>query len=317
MSLSLPGFLFKPKPTRRRILTAALGAPALAVAAAMPAQSAGLSFGDLKKEETAALQHIRYDHLTFADPAEKMRAKVRLEFGSADDTYVWWYTFVLFAVTPGRSPVRLLRFEGMEMSEWRSPRADEYIVHGHNVSFPQDYETGAYLTSWENPLTGKMVKTKPTLLTSDPGRRKTPFGDYDLADKSQTLRPETTVMRVEGDLIHKDDVRNPPENWPGQFVETNTVTGRLDDLFNANMNSLPARGSGMWVQPFLKWMGMREDSGHLVGYFNGRKLPSVEALPKPFYQRLTSDHGALASVDPTKFSGEYWQKNASGLLNVD
>lgn len=317
MSIALPGYTFQSRANRRAFLTAALGAPALALAATGSARAAGLPFKDLVEQEALNHRHIRYDHLSFEDPAQKMRAKVKLEFGSADATYVWWYTFVLFAVTPDRSPVRLLRFEGMEMSEWRSSGTDEYIVHGHNVSFPQDYETGAYLSRWENPITGKVVKTNPTLLTSDPGRRKTVRGDYDLSDKTQTLRPGNAVMRAEGDLIHKDDIRNPPENWPGQFVETSTVTGKLSDLLNPALTSVPARGSGMWVQPFLKWMGMPKDSGHLIGYFNGRKLPSVEALPKPFFSRLMSDHKDLSFVDPTKFSGEYWKANASGLLNVD
>lgn len=317
MAISLPGFMFKPRPTRRNVIAASLGVPAISALPVAAANAGGLLFKDIMKPAQPQAEHIRYGHLSFDDKAEKMRAKVRLEFGNADSTYLWWYTFVLFAVTPQRSPVRLLRFEGMEMSEWRRSSPDEYIVHGHNVSFPQNYETGAYLSKWDNPITGKTVNTQPTLLTSDPGRRKTAEGDYDLADASKTLRPENTVMRVEGDLVHKDDIRNPPENWPGQFVETNTVTGKLEDLRNSALTSLDARGSGMWVQPFLKWMGMPKDTGHMVGYFNGRKLANVGHLPKPFYDRLMTNHRELSFVDPTKFSGEYWKRNQSGLLNVD
>lgn len=316
MSISLPGFQFQPAAQRRAFLKAALSGSALA-AASVPAHAKGLAFEKLKSDSGLAPEHIRYDHLSFGDPAEKMRAKVKLEFGTADGTYLWWYTFTLFAVTQTRSPVRLLRFEGIEMSEWRRTNIDEYTVHGHNVSFPQDYETGKYLSEWENPLTGKTVKTEPTLLTSDPGRRKTPKGDYDLSDKTQTLRPGNAIFRAEGDLIHKDDVRNPPEDWPGQFVETNTVTGKLEDLLNPTVSSVPARGSGMWIQPFLKWMGMEKGAGHMVGYFNGRKMPSKESLPKPFYDRLMGEHKELSFVDPTKFTGEYWQNNKSGLLNID
>lgn len=73
----------------------------------------------------------------------------------------------------------------------------------------------------------------------------------------------------------------------------------------------------MWVQPFLKWMAMSKDETFMVGYFSGRKLRGVQHLPRPFHERLTRDHPELASVDPTKFSGEYWDSNASGLLNTD
>jgi len=316
-ALNAPGFMFQNTPTRRRLLALGASAPLSLLGATAAAASTDYRFKDLASTSLHDEGHIRYGHLNFEDAAEKMHAKVKLEFGTDNGTYVWWYSFVLFAVTQKRSPVRLVRFEGMEMSEWRKSAENEYIVHGHNVSFPQDYETGAYLSSWENPLTGQTVQAQPTLLTSDPGRRKTPVGDYDLSDGNQTLRPENSVLRVEGDLVHKDDVRNPPEDWPGQFVETNTVTGSLVDLNDGNLTSAPARGSGMWVQPFLKWMGMPKDSGHMVGYFSGRKIPSVDVLPKPFYGRLISDHKELASVDPTKFSGEYWKKNKSGLLNVD
>lgn len=133
------------------------------------------------------------------------------------------------------------------------------------MALMQDYETGMFLERWKNPITGKTLETRPTLLTIDPGRRKTPAGDYDLSNEAAGLRPEGSVFRAEGDLIHKDDIRNPPENWPGQFIETNTVTGSLEQLLRTDQPSIPARGSGMWVQPFLKWMEMPKDPGFMIG----------------------------------------------------
>lgn len=317
--LTSPCYLFNPGIPRRSLLAglaAAGGALALGNRAIAAPEGARL-LSELGNEEAEANGHIRYTHLQFDDPVEKMRTKVRLEFGTADGTYVWWYTFVLFAIMPGQSPVRLIRFEGMEMSEWRTSGENEYLVHGHNVSFPQDYETGAFLSRWKNPITGRILDTQPTLLTSDTGRRKTPNGDYDLSDEAAGLRPEGTVFRVEGDLIHKDDVRNPPEDWPGQFIETNTVTGSLEHLVKTDQPSIPARGSGMWVQPYLRWMQMPKDKGFMVGYFSGRKMKGVSHLPKPFHDRLLGNHPELARVDPTKFTGEYWEQNASGLLNTE
>jgi len=316
--LRLPGHVFKSASSRRSFLSAGVkgaGLTALAASISAPAQAETLS--SLRPSELGDGGHLRYHHLQFDSAEEAMRTKLRLEFGLGDNTYLWWYTFVLFAVTPDRSPVRLLRFEGIEMSEWRRSGPDEYIVHGHNLSFPTDDDTGAYISEWENPFTGETVTAIPTVLTSDPGRRKTPHGDYDLANEASGLRPDVAIVRVEGDLIHKDGVRMPPENWPGQFVETNCVTGSVKELIYGDADSIEARGSGMWIQPFLKWMNMPADSGHMTGYFSGRKLSSVEALPKPFYDRLTTEYPELARVDPTKFSGEYWDRNKSGLLNVD
>jgi len=314
----MPAFEFAAGSTRRSFLagTAAAGlAAGAAHAASAPGQT--LPFKALKDQNTAPADPIRYSHLRFEDPAEKFAIKTRLEFGLEERTYVWWYTFVLFALLPDRSPIRLVRFEGMEMSAWRKGEANDYIVHGHNVSFPQDYETGAYIDSWTNPVTGQTLATQPTLLTSDPGRRKTPEGDYDLSNEAAGVRQENAVFRLEGDLIHKDDIRNPPENWPGQFVETNTVSGALEGLIDTDRPSVPARGSGMWVQPFLSWMKMPKTAGPMVGYFSGRKLEGAHQLPAAFQDRLTRRHPELAQVDPTKFTGEYWKTNAAGLLNVD
>ncbi|MEQ8514742.1 MAG: hypothetical protein RIC38_03985 [Chromatocurvus sp.] len=112
-------------------------------------------------------------------------------------------------------------------------------------------------------------------------------------------------------------MRNPPQDWPGQFIETNTVTGSLEHLLRTDQASIPARGSGMWVQPYLTWMQMPKDQGFMVGYFSGRKMKGVSHLPKPFHDRLMHHHPELSRVDPTKFTGEYWEKNASGLLNTE
>lgn len=314
----LPGYQFQDAATRRSFLSAsAKGAAVAAFAGGASGIAQAKDFSTVHPSAFGEDGHIRYDYLDFDTAEEAMRARVRLEFGWADATYVWWYTFVLFGVTQDRSPVRLLRMEGMEMSEWRQPGAHEFIVHGHNFSVPTDDTTGAYLSSWTNPLTGETVPTEPTTLTSDPGRRKTPLGNYDLASEGTGLRPDQAIMRIEGDLVLKDDVRLPPASWPGQFAETNGVSGSVAELMHSDTPSLQARGSGMWIQPYLKWMKMPAGIGHMVGYFHGRKLPSVEALPKPFYEKLTKEYPDLARVDPTKFTGEYWEKNEAGLLNVD
>ena len=203
-AINLPALMFKAPQTRRALFRgAALGAVTIPFAGSALASE---TLAELHPGHMEPDGHIRYRHMQFADKTEAMHTRLRMEFGLRDATYVWWYTFTLFAVMPQGSPVRLVRFEGMEMSEWRQDSPNEYIVHGHNVSFPQDYDTGEYLTSWENPLTGAIVTPQPTLLLGDPGRRKTADGDYELADPSMTLRPDETVFRIEGDLIHKDGI---------------------------------------------------------------------------------------------------------------
>lgn len=247
------------------------------------------------------------EHLAITDPALATRLSFRLEWGlEPRRSYCWWYHFNVFAIVKGSKPKALLAYEGLEMIQFRSIPGEAFglVGLGHNVSFPIDLGTGEYLTQWRNPVTGESFAQIPdNVIDDDPGRIFNSDGDIDIADRAAGVRPYQRTLHLEDGLLHKTETRNAPESWPGLFVESNTSYGRIDELLeNEESPAMSTRGGGVWVNPFFKWMNMNHLEGHLVAFFRGRKIPSVDALPQRFFDRLSARHPRLLNVAPERFS---------------
>jgi len=233
-------------------------------------------------------------------PETMLRDLERIERSLDEEDVAWWYQFFFFGIVPDRSPIRLIRYEGLEMSRCRHLGGGRLEIHGHNVSFPRAMDGSAWLEDWTNPYTGAVLKAQDNVIADDPGYEKSAAGVRPLTS-TKPPRPLDFFFRREGDLVKLERVRVPPPEWPGQFIETSTVSVPAAAYADARLRRLPAQGSGMWVQPFPKWMGMEGRAGHVVGYFNGRKVGPAAALPAAFRERLASRYPNLMSVPKSKF----------------
>jgi hypothetical protein len=234
-------------------------------------------------------------------PPERMLDELeRIERSLDEEDVVWWYQFFFFGIVPDRSPIRLIRYEGIEMSRCRHVGPGRLEVHGHNISFPRTMDGSAWLETWANPYTGAALAAQDNVIADDPGYEKSVAGVRPLTS-IKPPRPLDFFFRREGGMVKLERVRVPPPEWPGQFIETSTVSVSAADYADKRQRRLPAQGSGMWVQPFPKWMGMEGRPGHLVGYFNGSKVGPPSALPRPFRERLAARYPDLTTVPKSKF----------------
>lgn len=299
---------------RRALLT---GAAALAASAALPqgAAAQALAIDSLRDLKRIGSKRIDARYIKFADPELAMKTGLRMEHGLIENrAYAWWYYFDVFGVAKGKRPVFMLRYEGLEMIEYRRvPGVAEYqlLGHGHNVSFPIDNRIGDWVTRWTNPITGQVFEDVPdNVLDWDPGRIYTPRGDIDASHPERGVRPFDKGFHVEDGYLHRDQTRNAPVEWPGIFIESNSIMTPIADLMGSNPVAPSTRGGGVWVNPFFPWMNMNNVDGHVVAFFRGRKLSGVEQLPQRFYDRMQDRYPQLLSVDPAKFDGSWFRDPA-------
>ena len=266
----------------------------------MLAGGAGLfAFPAAAAASTARIESRQFD---YDDPREKLKAEFRVyrDFTPEADVLQWYY-WTMFVVADGRKVVPLVRMEGIEFSRHRKIGTDLYRIHGHNLSYPRDLYTGAFIDRLRNPITGEDVRVPPTVLTEDPGMLYSAAGKRPLDRKDDIFTPTYSLFRIEDDLVKVEEIRVPPDNWFTPFIEAshNWVPRKLFD--NPRILRLPAGTSGGFVFPFPKWLEMGANPGHMFGLWSGRKLDGVHQLPAEFYDRTAQQYPHLLKVDLEPF----------------
>jgi hypothetical protein len=227
---------------------------------------------------------------------------MRLQRSLVDEADVLhWYHFVMIAVPASGRPRPVVRWEGMELSHHRIIRSNVYRIHGHNLSFPRDLDTGEFVDGVVNPLTGAFVKVPPMALTSDPGMIAMPEGILSLDGHGGKPRRKYGKIRREGNVVKIDSIRVPPESWPATFIETGYEAAPADLYDDPKQLWLPTDVSGAYVFPFPAWMNMGDAPGHMFATWSGYKLKSVSQLPTAFRQRAEAEFPQLLQVDLRQF----------------
>jgi hypothetical protein len=305
--------------SRRDAMTALLaGSAALIAAPAVAATATGsgasapgsetaaataTSAGGAKHAAPPATSRWTSAFMTDLPPVERFRQIMRVQRSLEDEADILhWYHFIMVSVPVGKAPQPVVRWEGIELSRHRRIGENRYRLHGHNLSFPRDLVTGAYVDRARNPVTGETVAVPPMALTEDPGLIRSPEGIVNLDRASEPPRPEYRVLRREGAFVKVDAARVPPATWPVTFIELGYEASPAA-LFDDPKNLwLPSEVSGAYVFPWPKWMNMGDGApGHMFATWSGYKLRSVEELPEEFRRRAERDFPKLLSVDVGAF----------------
>ncbi|WP_439534219.1 hypothetical protein [Polymorphobacter sp.] len=241
------------------------------------------------------------EFLTF-DPVEHFRQSWRLQRSLADEADILhWYHFIMVAVPVGRSPQPVVRWEGIELSRHRKIGDNRYRLHGHNLSFARDLDTGRFTDKVRNPVTGRDVRPKTMALIEDPGMWASPEGIVPLDSPRAAPRPKYGMIRRESGIVKIDGIRVPPANWPGTFLEMGTESTPVALFEDRTLDWLPTDVSGAYVFPWPAWMEMGDAPGHMFAYWSGYKLRDVDQLPPEFLARAKAEYPQLLSVDLAQF----------------
>jgi hypothetical protein len=270
-------------------------APGLAAAAARGAASC--ASGSL-----AAGEHWTSSFLML-DPVQRFRQALRIQRSLEDEADVLhWYHFIMVSVPLNATPKAVVRWEGIEFSRHQKIAENRYRLHGHNLSFPRDLDTGGFVDSVLNPVTKKRVAVPPMALTGDPGMIRSPAGVISLDKPSAAPRPDYKMLRREGGFVKVDAIRVPPDTWPVTFLEMGFESSPAALFDDPTQVWLPSDVSGAYVFPWPKWMDMGDAPGHMFAAWSGYKLRGIDELPVEFRRRAERDYPQLLTVDRAPFS---------------
>lgn len=270
---------------RRSFLFAATGA--FVFGAAAPALRAATSPGlDLERPEDALTAMLRIQH--------------RLDGEDAP----WWYFGRIYGMLPGRAPVPLFRYEGLEIG--RVFRAgDEYGVTGVTTSFFLDWNTKERLDRFDNPVSGEVNEVRPNLIGGRAGfvaawysARGVRPGRVPPAE----WRPDGLHISWDryGDSIWLSHDRSYPPGLPQPAGESSVARASVADVLDTDRAFVPASFSSTYFAPWPAWMEMEGQPGYVIWHADGLKLESVERLPARFRRWMEDGYADRLHTPPER-----------------
>jgi len=231
----------------------------------------------------------------FDDPIEEFKAHFRIERDLVDyeGTALTWFYWMVYMVPGDRPPLPMLRYEGLEYSYFRKVADHTYRIHAHNISVPMSLETNDYMESMVNPLTGETLTTPTNLLLNDPGTVHSPKGFRNVSSDGSRYTVPYRQFRHENGKMKLDSIRSAPPDWPLNHMESSIQEVDYDEFIDNSITSLSTKSTGVYVFPYSKWMNMGDRPGHLLGYWDAYKIPSVQHFPDKFLAKLERDHPEL------------------------
>ncbi|OYY72564.1 hypothetical protein [Sphingomonas sp. 28-63-12] len=275
-----------------------------AMAGVALADTVNSAHAKISKRPLARHSHkIETRFVEFANPIEEFEAHFRMErdLVESQGTALTWYHWLLYLVPGDQSPITLLRYEGMEYSYFRKVADHTYRIHAHNVSMPLGLETNDYISSLKNPVTGETVAVPTSLLLNDPGTVHSPKGFRNLTGDGSYVQPYRQ-FRVENSMLKLDSVRTAPPHWPINHMESSIQEIPYESFLDKRISNLLCTSKAVYVFPYSKWLGMGDRPGHLLGFIDAYKIPSVDDFPDPFLHRMQREHPELLEPRWGEFS---------------
>lgn len=238
-----------------------------------------------------------------ADPADTLTAMLRMQHRLDGRDAPWWYFGRIYAMLPGRSPLPLFRYEGLEISRVLPAVDGEYPITGVTTSFFLDWRTKERLSTFDNPVSGRRNTVQPNLIGgregfiavwysargARPGRM--PAGQW---------QPDGLHVTWDhyGDEVWLSHDRSYPPGLPAPMGEASVARARLADLRDAGRAFVPASFSSTYFAPYPSWMEMQDQPGYVIWHADGVKLESVDDLPAHFRRWMEDGYSDRLHTPP-------------------
>jgi hypothetical protein len=234
-------------------------------------------------------------------PLENLRGMLRMQASLAEEDVPWSFDGTIYGVIGETEPMPLVRFQGYEVYWVRALGDGTFELSGHTVSFFYHIESGQSLDKFANPYTGKRNTVEAAVQGggagygfnySEEGVRPTRFLD------KMPGKPLQLQWRMARDTIwmHSETAYPPGLRQPRR--QSQTMFARIDDFADQNLLNLPATFSSTVFGPWLDWMDMAGQPGHLIWHAAGAKIASVADLPTEFRTRLEREHPERMTASP-------------------
>jgi len=233
-------------------------------------------------------------------PEENLINLVRMTASLDPVDTPWFFNGSIYAVVGEKSPVEILRVQGMEMYNMQRRGPASFMMHGLTATFMTDVTTGKWLHEFKNPYTGNVVEVPAHAAATPPG------GGH--LYETTGVRPVSAVDDIPdaalnlwwtaaGEFVwlHNETVYPPGLNQPRKQRQSNFV--RRDYFFNQSRRSLPSVFTVSFWAPWSSWLDMDGMPGHVVWHASGAKLNSVDELPPVFRERIEKEHPEMLTVN--------------------
>lgn len=296
-------------PTRRE----ALGLGAAAVT--------GLALG---ASEAAAKKAGKAQALPFDDPQWNREQAARLQAHTDGRQVYGRCSGTINGVRPGEAVRTLLGFEVFSTIRVVRRPDGNYDRMCKEVVFYTDPKTGEPLDEWDNPYTGERVRVVD--IANDPynwvirdwvGPPPIPGSDSHNLTRPADARPfklhwsefgpDTLVIHEGGHAYYPN--RLDPEKWPresaGKMVQVSELFRyfiRREDLVNTRLDHLPHNGIWMRITPWLPWMLMGKEPGHVLYEGEFRPSDTLDYHPQKVITRVRERYPQYLEA-PTKWYG--------------
>lgn len=257
--------------------------------------------------------------LNLMDPADNLRALVKLRGDSTGAPVFFWYSGRVTGFIPGEASKPLYHIEGLIRSTWTEQEDGSYMYLAHDMGFVGDLKTGEPIESMTNPYTGEVVQP---IDTRDGPLRGT-YTVHGVLRGNQKPDPEKKLIlpwTVSGDDLWIETnlgftQPNPlqPNEWPkassGETIQIrfqNTYKGRMSELSDPGITSAPATAIYAGHTSWPPWLLMGQTPGFISSKAIGRKLASPDEI-SPVVLGYIEKHvpGFLSNTMP-------WTENANG-----
>jgi hypothetical protein len=99
--------------------------------------------------------------LDLDDPNDALTALIKMRASLIAEDVPNWYFGTIYGVVPGKAPVPMVDYEGSEIDYFERQADGSYLGYAATVSFFRDTRTRKRLTTFQNPITGKVNEVTP------------------------------------------------------------------------------------------------------------------------------------------------------------
>ena len=197
-----------------------------------------------------------------------------------------------------RNPQALFTYEGMELYRVAHLEDGTFELTGNTVTFFRSLD-GEWLTKYANPFTGKTNKVGAAVQGGGPGRGFNVSVDGVRPTKLREQIPPAPLKKwwsvAAGRVWMNNDTVYPP-GLSAPRAQSQSMFASVAEFNDADLLRIPAVFSSTVTMPWLEWMDMDEEPGHLLWHAAGAKLGGLEELPVEYRKRAESEYPERMTV---------------------
>ncbi|MEM9570462.1 MAG: DUF1838 family protein [Pseudomonadota bacterium] len=196
----------------------------------------------------------------------------------------------IFAIRDGEMPMPILAVEGVRRMKFTKNDAG-YEMMTRDWAFYKDLDTGALITQFQNPFTGKTNEVSPILtrpfawdMTPDRGQQMPEYsGEAYLIDRPLILpwTQEGNDVSLSLELLVKYASGVGGGEWE-HFLTS------ADELNDPTLTSVSMRQAWTGHSPWMRWMNMGDIPGRTLWQSTGRKHASATDLRPEFIRSVNA-----------------------------